>query len=101
MAASHTPPGAMPQVQNVHAKGGDNAGTCNLNWKPVKNSKNFVVEFSADPITATSWTQAGLPTKSTFTVTGLTSGAKYWFRVAAVGTQGPGPWSDPATARAS
>lgn len=25
------------------------------------------------------------------------SGTKYWFRVAAIGTDGQGPWSDPAT----
>ena len=78
---------------------GDSAGEGDLNWQPVRNSKNFIVEMSPDPVTATSWVQAGLPTKSKFTVTGLTSGVKYWFRVATVGTQGPGPWR--ATARAS
>ncbi|MSU57853.1 MAG: fibronectin type III domain-containing protein [Pedosphaera sp.] len=32
-------------------------------------------------------------------VKGLTSGAKYWFRVRAVNGHGPGPWSNPASAR--
>jgi hypothetical protein len=40
-------------------------------------------------------------TKSKATVTGLTSGTRYWFRVAAIGSAGQGPWSDPATAIAS
>jgi hypothetical protein len=30
-------------------------------------------------------------------LTGLTRGKDYWARVRAVGTSGPGPWSDPAT----
>ena len=32
---------------------------------------------------------------------GLISGTQYWFRVRAVGAAGPGPWSDPATKRAT
>jgi len=34
---------------------------------------------------------------SSATVPGLTSGTRYWFRVAGVGTAGQGAWSDPAT----
>jgi hypothetical protein len=36
--------------------------------------------------------------KSSATIPGLTSGAKLWARVRAVGADNqPGPWSDPAT----
>ena len=36
--------------------------------------------------------------KSSATIQGLTSGAKLWARVRAVGADNkPGPWSDPAT----
>jgi len=35
-------------------------------------------------------------TRSAFTVARLTAGTKYWFRVAAVGAAGQGPWSDQA-----
>jgi hypothetical protein len=31
------------------------------------------------------------------TVSNLTSGTKYWFKVAGLGSAGQGPWSDPAT----
>jgi hypothetical protein len=99
--AGRTPPAPMSKVDDLSATGGDMPGECDLNHKPVKNKKNYIVEVSPDPVTATSWKQAGLPSKSSFTVTGLTSGDKYWFRVAAIGTLGPGPFSDPATARAS
>ncbi|MBI3778672.1 MAG: fibronectin type III domain-containing protein [Gammaproteobacteria bacterium] len=93
--------GVGRQIQNLSATGGDLAGECDLNSQPVKNVRNYVVEMSPDPVTPTRWAQVGLPTKSRFTASGLTSGVKYWFRVAASGSQGPGAWSDPATARAS
>ena len=99
--AGPTPPAALPKVEDVSATSGDLDHECDLHWKPVNRKNNYIVEVSPDPVTATSWTQAGLPTKSKFTVTGLTSGAKYWFRVAASGPLGAGPWSDPATARAT
>ena len=46
---------------------------------------------------ARSNTPAGVTTKSKGPVTGLTSGTKYWFRVAAVGAAGQGAWSNPAS----
>lgn len=52
---------------------------------------------TVDPISAGSiWTTCPPHTKSKCTVPGLTAGTKYWFRVAAVGVAGQGPWSDPA-----
>ena len=36
-------------------------------------------------------------TKATFTASGLTSGTRYWFRVASVNNNGQSGWSDPAT----
>ena len=36
-------------------------------------------------------------TKSKCTLANLTAGTRYWFRVAAAGAAGQGPWSDPAT----
>ena len=67
----------------------------------VSEREYCVLENCHDPATASSWQQVGFSTKSKFTVPGLTSGTKYWFRVAAIGTAGQAPWSDPATAMAS
>lgn len=96
--APRTPVGSLPAVQSLAATSGDQPGECDLIWQPILKAKNYVVEKSPDPITPTSWQQVGFSSKSRFTVTGLTSGTKYWFRVAALGTGDPGPWSDPATA---
>jgi hypothetical protein len=35
-------------------------------------------------------------TKASSNATDLPSATRCWFRVRAVGTKGPGPWSDPA-----
>ena len=42
-------------------------------------------------------TRAGVPDKSTFTVPGLQTGTRVWFRVVAVNANGQSPRSDPVT----
>lgn len=75
---------------------GDHDGEMDLSWDPVPKAKSYIIQVSVDPPTDTSWKQAGVSTKSSFTVTGLTPGARYQFRVAAVSTGGQSGWSDPA-----
>jgi len=82
---------------SLAATAGDRDGEIDLHWDKVKKARSYVIERSPDPITATSWSHAAIVTKSQATIDGLTTGTKYWFRVAAVGTSGQGPWSDPAT----
>ena len=99
--ATAAPIGPMPKPDALAATIGDLEGECDLVWHRVRGAGSYLIQKSVDPITATSWQQAGVSTKSKFSVTGLTSGSKYWFRVAAVGSEGPGPWSDPATSLAA
>jgi hypothetical protein len=75
---------------------GDHDGEVDLSWDPVPRAKSYIIEFSVDPPTDTSWKHAGVSPRSSFTVTGLTPGTRYWFRVAAVSTGGQSGWSDPA-----
>ena len=93
-AAAATTTTSEPQGLSVSA--GDRDGELDLSWDKVAGAKSYVVEKSGDPPTATGWSHAGVSTKSTFTVTGLTSGTRYWFRVAAVNVSGQSGWSDPA-----
>jgi len=76
---------------------GDHDGQLDLSWDPVSAAKSYVIQQSADPPTATSWTHAGTSTKSSTTIDGLTSGTRHWFRVSAIGAGGQSGWSDPAT----
>ena len=84
-----------PQALSISS--GDHEGELDLSWDRVAGAKSYVIEKSADPPTATGWTHAGVCTKSVSTVNGLTSGTRYWFRVAAINTNGQSGWSDPAT----
>lgn len=95
--ADGAPIGDLPAPAGLASTAGDNDGEVDLDWDSVRGAKSYVMEKSPDPITATSWQQASLVTKSKGTVSGLTSGTKYWFRVAAIGTSGQSPWSGPAT----
>lgn len=79
------------------ATAGDRAGRVGLHWDKVSGAKSYVVETSTDPPTNDSWQHKTVTTKSRATIDGLTSGTKYWFRVAAVGSNGQSGWSDPAT----
>lgn len=93
------PVGPMPAPQNLRASGGDLEGTADLQWDPVRGRSSYIVECAQ--AAAGPWTQVYVGSKSSTTATALTSGTPYWFRVRAVGAAGPGPWSDPATKRAT
>jgi hypothetical protein len=53
--------------------------------------------YPSPPAGQTGWRHAFVVTKSSASVPGLVSGKRHWFRVAALGAAGQGPWSDPAT----
>jgi hypothetical protein len=93
-----TPVGPVAQVLNVAVTEGDGEGMLDVQWDPTKGAMSYEVALTtgADPATAT-YTQVALPTGSKTTLTGLTSGTRVWIKVRAIGSEGPGPWSDPAT----
>jgi hypothetical protein len=93
------PVGPLPAPQNLSATGGDMEGQADLGWQPVSGRDTYLAEQA--PAATGPWTQFYVGKKSSCTATGLTSGSSYWFRVRAIGTAGPGPWSDPAQTRAT
>ena len=54
----------------------------------------FVFQMTTDPNTATSWVTIGQSTRATMIQSGLTSGTRYYFRVAMIDKNGQNPWSD-------
>jgi hypothetical protein len=95
--AKPTPIGAIAMPSSLTATAGDKEGEIDLSWDRVTGAKSYVVDMCPEPITPANWKQVTISTKSGYTVTGLTSGMKYWFRVCGIGSAGQGPWSDPAT----
>jgi hypothetical protein len=93
-----SPIGTPAQVLNLVVMAGDNDGTLDASWDRMRGVASYEVQVSVDPITATSWSFKQTASKSSATIGGLTSGAKMWVRVRAVGSGNvTGPWSDPAT----
>jgi hypothetical protein len=70
-----------------------------LRWKRPVRRCVFLVETTTDRAARTGWKQAAICVKQTCDVSGLASGRKYWFRVAASNAHGQGPWSQPVSAR--
>jgi hypothetical protein len=93
------PVGAMPAPENASASGGDMEGEIDFSWNPVRGRTVYAGEQALSPTGP--WTQFYIGTRSSCTAPGLVSGTAYWLRVRAIGAAGPGPWSDPATWRAT
>jgi hypothetical protein len=88
------------KITSVNATSGDNAGEIDLSWDKISSAKSYVVEIAINtPVLE--WKHALVSTKSKAEVTGLTTGTLYQIRVAAVGSAGQGPWSDPVVKMAS
>ena len=90
-----TPPLGAPGPLSAKLNG--SPGVTKLSWPPLAEAKSYLVEQSPEPVTETSWVQVDTPTKASCAVAGAEPGKVYWFRVAAVGSNGAGPWSGVAS----
>ena len=91
--AGKTPAGVPAQVMNLAVTAGDHDGELNAQWDPITGAKTYEVQTSPDPFTATSWSKTKSVTKSSVVLTALTSGARVWVRVRAIGSGGEGNYS--------
>lgn len=89
-AATHAAPPSLT------ATVGEHDGEIDLSWDAVRGARSYVVERSPDPPADSTYSHAAVSTRSSTTIEGLTSGTRYWFRVAAVTTAGQSAWSNPA-----
>ena len=80
---------------------GDQLGSLDVAQNRVRGASSYVYQLSQTPQDAASWKHAAVSATSSCTIAGLTSGQRYYVRVAAIGTAGQGPWSDHASQRAS
>jgi hypothetical protein len=94
--AAKTPQSVPSQAANLSLTAGDNEGSLDVHWDPLNNGKSYEVQASADPFTPTSFATHDTVTKSSTTLTSLTSGSRMWVRVRAINSAGKGAWSDPA-----
>ncbi len=70
------------------------AGATKINWLRSRGATHYVVQrASANPNDPASWESLDTVSAASFADTGLTSGTKYWYRVAAKGFAGLSGWS--------
>jgi hypothetical protein len=74
-------------------------GAVSLRWKRPVRRCAFLIQMTTAPAATRGWKQAAISVRQTCEVTGLASGLKCWFRVAASNAYGQGPWSQPVSAR--
>ncbi len=77
----------------------ESEGAVRLCWKRPVRRCVFVIQMTTAPTATRGWKQVAISIRQSCTVTGLKSGLKGWFRVAASNSHGQGPWSQPVSAR--
>ena len=91
---STTPPA---QIKNLVVTAGDMDGSLDESHDPDPLANTYEVQITTGDAVTGPWTAKAMPTSSSATLDGLTSGTRVWVRVRGIGSNGPGPWSDPTT----
>lgn len=87
-------PVAAPQ--NVRLRSTGTSGEVQLLCDPSERAKSYEVQYTLDPVNGP-WTDAGtFGSTRGIIIGGRTRGKDYWMRIRAIGSNGPGAWSDPA-----
>jgi len=96
MNTNPAPIGEVPVPENLKVTISEISGRLDLRWKRIKGAKSYVVDCRTHGATPGPWQQAKICTSARCSITGLTPGQEYAFRVRAIGAAGEGPWSDEA-----
>ena len=100
LRSSGAPIGSLPAPGNLRATATDNEGEIELRCNTVKGASSYEWECRLHDTPGAPWAAIKSTTAAKLLVTGLIPGTLYGFRVRAVGSAGPGTWSDEATERA-
>jgi hypothetical protein len=86
---------APRQKAEFTVKVGEKPGTMILRRQAVPGARSYLWQNCQGdaPAPESGWSVSGVSTQATYEVEGLTSGMKYWFRVAAVTAEGTGAFS--------
>ena len=77
----------------------ESEGAVSLRWQRPVRRCTFLIQMTTAPAATRGWKQTAISIRQSCTVTGLKSGQKCWFRVAATNAHGQDPWSQPVSAR--
>jgi hypothetical protein len=97
-AKNESTPAPLPdRVSGLEVSLGPVSGSLDLDWDRMPFGRVYLVYMRADTDPVDDWTFLGNSFPSKYTVSSLTIGARYWFKVEAQGTAGKGEASDPAS----
>ena len=94
------PIGSLPAPGDLRATPTANSGEIELRCNTVKGASSYEWQCKLHDSVTTPWSDIKTGTTSKILVPALTPGALYAFRVRAIGSAGPGTWSDEAVQRA-
>jgi hypothetical protein len=100
LRSPNAPIGALPAPGDLRAVPTDNAGVIELRCDSVKGASSYEWECKVHDNVSAPWEAIKTSTTAKILVPGLTPGTLYAFRVRAIGSAGPGAWSDEASGRA-
>jgi hypothetical protein len=84
--------------QDVRVKPSGVTGELEVRCKPVERARSYQVQYTTNAQSGP-WADGRVYTSTRgIKISGLERGKDYWVRVRAIGANGEGPWSDPATA---
>ena len=88
-----------PAPSGFTAKHGKVSQSVTLHATLVPGAVSYEADYTdGDPSDGTSWKDAGtFASCNHIDIAGLTPGKIYWFRIRAINSNRPGPWTDPAS----
>jgi hypothetical protein len=99
---SGSPIGQLAAPGNVRVRVSAYPGRLDVRWNGVYGRNLYELYVAqGDPEVEANWKLLTMTSKNFHAAEGLTSNAVYYFRVVAVGTAGPSPVSDSASAKAA
>jgi hypothetical protein len=87
--------GKTEMIKSLYATIGDQGGEINLQWDAVNDAYSYVIQFSYTETKKNAWKHIDIVNDSKYTVRGLKPERTYAFRIAVVGKNGQGEWSEP------
>ncbi len=92
------PAGVLSAPQRVTLTQGALSGTLDLRGGPVSNAGAYEGQKTMTIDNPNSWESVDQVTAARMTFEDLTPGKTYWGRLRAIGSEGPGAWSEPVSA---
>ncbi len=96
LRATPVPAGLPEAPLSVMASAGDFPGQLIVEWEASDGAVIYEIQTTSDPVTESSWVTRGTSTRTSSSIMGLPTGGHCWVRVRAIGSAGPGPYSDAA-----